>query len=74
LAEWDPIDVKFSIKYDEYISCVDEIILIGNNKMELKIFLIHLAKDIMGLDFDENNKNHKKDIDMVVEKIIKLYE
>jgi hypothetical protein len=74
LAEWDPIDVIISIKYIEYFSYVDKIILIGNNRMDLKIFLIHLVKDIIGLDFDENNKNHEKDIDRVVEKIIKLYE
>jgi hypothetical protein len=74
LAEWDPIDIRIYIKYSEYTSYVDKIISIGNNKVKIKVFLIHLVKDIIGLGFDEKNKNNEKDIDNVVENIIKLYE
>ena len=72
LAEWDPIGIPFSIKFDEYTSYIDPIFSLGNNKNELEKYLIHLVEDIIGLSSD--NKFQKDGIRKSVDKIIQLYE
>jgi hypothetical protein len=73
LAEWDPIGVPFSIKFDEYANYIEPIFLLGNNEIELEKYLIYLIDDYIGLGFDKNNESQKEDIHKVVSKIIALY-
>jgi hypothetical protein len=73
LAEWDPIGVPYFLKFNEYKNYIGKIFRLRNNKNKLEKYFIHLIKDIIGLNYDENDKNNKDGINELVDKIIALY-
>ena len=62
LIEWNPIGVPESAVADEYISYVQDILEIRKNKEKLIEYLEHMLIDVMGLDYDPNLAEHKKDV------------
>lgn len=74
LAKWNPLGVPDAIACDEYVSYVDPIINIGNNKVELTKYIEHIVSETMGLDYNEANPIHKKEIETIVNKLSRILE
>jgi len=71
LSDWDPIGVGYPLSLEEYESYAAPIKLLLATPIELRKYLINsLIK--MGLTFDENNSIDKKDLDNIIESLLKL--
>ena len=73
LSKWNPLDVPELIAEDEYLSYVKDIMAVSNNANDLKFYLIKLLEDVLGLEFDENNEEHQRDIEGVVKELIAVF-
>lgn len=69
LKEWNPIGVPEPVLSTEYESYVLPIIATNGNEKELIAYLEKLLVDIIGVDYDRNNPEHKRDLMMIVDKI-----
>jgi hypothetical protein len=73
LSQWNPLDVPEFIAEDEYRSYVEQIISVGNNEKELEVYLVHLVRDTLGLEYDENNVEHRGDVKKVVREMVQAF-
>lgn len=71
LAEWDPIGVGHPICNHEYRQYIPEIIQASSSQEKLELSLAKIINNL-GLDFDTNDLNQRKEINEVAEKIIKV--
>ena len=69
-SSWNPIGVPDSVVTEEYKSYVERVIAIGNNVEQMVAFLKSVVVVEMGLDFDDNNPDHKKDIDEIASSLV----
>lgn len=74
LSQWNPLEVPEFIAEAEYKSYVKPITNIGKNADGLEAFLKNLLSTTFGLGFDEDNLEHKKDVDSVVIKLMRAFD
>jgi hypothetical protein len=64
-AYWNPIGVPNEIAFDEYQPYVSEAIRAISNEYQIKDFLIKLLRDRIGLNYDEEKKVPKKELEII---------
>jgi len=76
LSEWNPISVPSIVENSEYSKYVNEIIENGKTIESIEKCLINIITNKIGLSYDSNNKDQKKEITAVacgIEKVIRKY-
>lgn len=71
LSEWDPIEVGYPLSLEEYKKYSSKINMLMTNENELRTYIIKILNE-MGLNYNHNDSIQKKDIDKVVQKILRL--
>lgn len=72
LAEWNPIGVPDDIALLEYSSYVDEIASVIADREQLRLYLVNLVSEVIGLPYDDLNRSHRDDMDNVINKLQSL--
>ena len=70
LSRWNPLDVPAFIAEVEYASYVEPLISVGPNADGIKMYLEHLLKDTLGLNYCELNPEHAYGVDCMVAEIL----
>ncbi|MBK8563185.1 MAG: hypothetical protein IPN76_07495 [Saprospiraceae bacterium] len=73
LSNWDPIGVGLPLALSEYEQYVLRLKPYLGDEIKLTHALINMLIE-MGLDFDPSDSNHQKDVNQVLEKLLKLGE
>ena len=72
LAQWNPIGVPEFIAEDEYRLYVEQIIAVGQSVKDMKLFLLDLIENVIGLGFDQSRLDQCQEIERVAVRITRL--